>query len=246
MEQIEDAGIKKMVIYKDLGIMDYSDAWDFQKKLLSQVQEIKLFNQQLPYCEQTSNYNFLLFVEHPHVYTLGKSGKEHNLLVNEAFLREKGAQFYKIDRGGDITYHGPGQIVGYPIFDLEAFNLGVKQYVHLIEQAIIQTLEKYNILGNRLKGATGVWLDTDIPGKTRKICAIGVKVSRYVTMHGFAFNVNTDLDYYHYINPCGFVDKGVTSMEKELKSKVDIEEVKNVLHDQLAKVFGFEFSDIPA
>jgi lipoyl(octanoyl) transferase len=246
MKQVEDAGLKNRVIFKDLGRMDYTEAWDIQKKLLGQVQEIKLFNQQLPYCEQTVNYNFLLFVEHPHVYTLGKSGKEQNLLVNEAFLREKGAQFYKIDRGGDITYHGPGQIVGYPILDLEAFNLGVKQYVYLVEQAIIQTLADYNISANRLNGATGVWLDKDIPGKTRKICAIGVKVSRYVTMHGFAFNVNTDLDYYHYINPCGFVDKGVTSMEKELKRKIDLKEVKSVLHDKLAMVFGFDFSELPS
>ena len=165
--------------------------------------------------------------------------------MNQPFLEEKGATFFKIDRGGDITYHGPGQIVGYPILDLEAFGIGVKQYVNQVEQAIVQTLDGYGINADRLEGATGVWLDADIPGKARKICAIGIKVSRYVTMHGFAFNVNTNLDYYDYINPCGFQDKGVTSMEKELGKKLDFREVQKKLKNHLARIFGFEFVKIP-
>ena len=245
MEEVKETGILKKVIFQDLGAMDYAEAWDLQKKLLDQIQEIKAFNQNLPVCEQTVNYNFLLFLVYPHVYTLGKSGKQQNLLVDENFLRQKGAQFFKIDRGGDITYHGPGQIVGYPIFDLEAFSLGVKQYVHLMEEAIIQTLHEYGIESGRLDGATGVWLDVNLPGRTRKVCAIGVKVSRSVTMHGFAFNVNTDLNYYHFINPCGFVDKGVTSMEKELGKKLDFEEVKKVLSTKMQQLFKFEFADLP-
>jgi len=236
--------MENKVIYNDLGLMAYAEAWDLQKKLLGQVQEIGQYNRELPVCEQNVNYNYLLFCEHPHVYTLGKSGKENNLLVNEDFLKQKGAEFFKIDRGGDITYHGPGQIVGYPIFNLENFGMGVKQYVHKIEESVIQTLSAYNIESERLEGATGVWLDTDTPGKTRKICAIGVRVSRLVTMHGFAFNVNTDLDYYNFINPCGFVDKGVTSMEKELGGIVDFKEVENRLKSILAEVFGFEFDEI--
>ncbi len=245
MKEVKSTGVLQKVIFEDLGSMDYADAWDFQKKLLGQVQEIKLFNRNLPICEQTVNYHYLLFVEHPHVYTLGKSGKDQNLLVDEKFLAQKGAQFFRIDRGGDITYHGPGQIVGYPIFDLEAFELGVKQYVHQMEEAIIRTLDVFGIPSGRLDGATGVWLDAGVPGKARKICAIGVKVSRYVTMHGFAFNVNTDLDYYSFINPCGFVDKGVTSMKKELNRIVDIEEVKEVLVRQFREVFKFELTDLP-
>jgi lipoyl(octanoyl) transferase len=203
--------------------------------------QIKQVNRELPACEQSTNYNYLLFCEHPHVYTIGKSGSEGNLLVNEAFLKQKGAALFKIDRGGDITYHGPGQIVGYPILDLEAFRSGVKQYIFNMEEAIIRTLAEYNISAQRLDGATGVWLDTAISGKTRKICAIGVKVSRAVTMHGFAFNVNTDLQYYDFINPCGFTDKGVTSMEKELGEKVNFEEVKEKLKENLSAVFGFDF-----
>lgn len=232
------------MIYKDLGVIDYETAWDDQKKLLGQVQEIKRFNEELPACEQTVNYNFLLFCEHPHVYTLGKSGSESNLLVNEQILKQKGASFFRIDRGGDITYHGPGQVVGYPIFDLEAFGMGVKEYVNLIEEAVIHTLRHYGIDSARMKGATGVWLDGDVPGKARKICAIGVKVSRYVTMHGFAFNVNTDLEYYNLINPCGFTDKGVTSMQKELGRPADFNEVKEVLAKELAKKFRFSFETL--
>lgn len=232
------------VIYRDLGLIDYAEAWDYQKSVSGQVIELKLFNRELPVCEQQVNYNYLLFCEHPHVYTLGKSGSENNLLINKDLLSEKGATFFKIDRGGDITYHGPGQIVGYPIIDLEAYSMSVKQYVHNIEETVIQTLEKYSISAGRLKGATGAWIDPEDPIKARKICAIGVKVSRYVTMHGFAFNINTDLNYYNYINPCGFVDKGVTSLQKELGRKIDMNEVKASLLKSFEDVFGFSFTDI--
>jgi lipoyl(octanoyl) transferase len=234
--------VKRRVIFKDLGLIRYADAWNLQKKLLVEVQEIRTANEDLSYCETAPQYNYLLFCEHPHVYTLGKSGKENNLLVNEEFLKQKGAEFFKTDRGGDITYHGPGQIVGYPIFDLNAFGIGVKQYVHNIEEAIILTLKKYAINGDRLPGATGVWLDVDKPGKTRKICAIGVKVSRSITMHGFAFNVNTNLDYYNFINPCGFADKGVTSIQRESKKEANMEEVKKDVLQSFAQVFKVGFN----
>jgi lipoyl(octanoyl) transferase len=181
--------------------------------------------------------NFLLFCEHPHVYTIGKSGNNENLLINEQQLKDKGASVYKTNRGGDITYHGPGQIVGYPILDLEDFSLGIRSYIEKLEQAIIDSLADYGIKSERLDGATGVWIDTDKPGKTRKICAMGVRASRHVTMHGFAFNVNTDLDYFGYINPCGFTDKGVTSLQKELGQEIDIEEVKNNIRSHIAKNF---------
>jgi lipoyl(octanoyl) transferase len=236
--------MENKVIYNDMGTVAYADAWDHQKRLLAQVQEIKRFNHDLPACEQTVNYNYLLFCEHPHVYTLGKSGTERNLLVDEQLLKQKGASFFRIDRGGDITYHGPGQIVGYPIFDLEAFSMGVRQYVTGLEQAVINTLDSYGIRAGRLDGATGVWLDADMPSKTRKICAIGVKVSRQVTMHGLAFNVNTDLHYYDLINPCGFTDKGVTSMHRELGGPVDMALVKERLKAEFERVFRFRYEAI--
>jgi lipoyl(octanoyl) transferase len=232
------------IIYKDLGLIRFQEAWDYQTSLFEQVIDLKRMNHDLPLCEQTANFNYLLFCEHPHVYTLGKSGSESNLLINQEVLKQKGAEFFKIDRGGDITYHGPGQIVGYPIFDLEAMSIGLKEYIHKMEEVIIQVLEKYNIIATRLEGATGVWLDVEIPQKARKICAIGVKSSRYVTMHGFAFNVNTDLEFYHYINPCGFVDKGVTSMQKELGREIDMEDVKALLKDAFAETFSFEFENL--
>jgi lipoyl(octanoyl) transferase len=232
--------MEKKVIFKDLGEMDYSSAWDYQRNLHSQILELNKINENLPLCEQTANYNYLLFCEHRHVYTIGKSGSESNLLINENMLKEKGVQLFKIDRGGDITYHGPGQIVGYPIIDLSVHGLGIKQYIHALEESVINLLSEYRIVADRLEGATGVWLDTKNPLRTRKICAIGVKVSRAVTMHGFAFNVNTNLDYYNYINPCGFVDKGVTSMEKELGGKLIMQEVKDKLLANITSVFNFD------
>ncbi|HOW10634.1 MAG TPA: lipoyl(octanoyl) transferase LipB [Bacteroidales bacterium] len=191
--------------------------------------------------DETGCAGTLIFVEHPHVYTLGKSGSENNLLIDHIQLQAKGASFVKTDRGGDITYHGPGQIVGYPIFDLEKIGIGLKEYIFCLEEAIIDTLREFGITGSRLDGATGVWLDPDTKGKARKICAIGVKASRYVTMHGFAFNVNTDLNYFNYINPCGFTDKGVTSLERELGNRQDFENVKLLVRENLGKIFGLNW-----
>ncbi len=234
--------MKKLSIFKDLGIIDYQEAWDYQEKLFNELIALKSNNKDLPMCEKVEVVSHLLFCEHPHVYTLGKSGSEDNLLVNYIQLQAKDASFYKINRGGDITYHGPGQIVGYPIIDLEEFGMGVKEYIYNIEEAIILTLKELGIESGRLEGAIGVWLDADKPGKARKICAIGVRTSRYVTMHGFAFNINTNLDYFNYINPCGFTDKGVTSLEKELGEKQDFEDLKARVKKNLTKVFGFNFS----
>jgi lipoyl(octanoyl) transferase len=218
------------VKYKDLGIIDYKEAWDYQEKLFNEIVESK---KQSNNNDNTSGENYLLFCEHPHVYTLGKSGEQNNLLINDEFLRKINATYYKINRGGDITYHGPGQIVGYPIIDLESFNLTVKKYIYYLEEAIINLLKEYNIEGNRYEGGTGVWLDIDKPAGARKICAIGVRASKFVTMHGFAFNVNTDLNYFNHINPCGFTDKGVTSMQKELGKELNMEEVKHKLKSHI-------------
>jgi lipoyl(octanoyl) transferase len=223
----------KQLLFTDLGTMDYQQAWDYQETLFQELIKNK---------DNRSDAGHLLFVEHPHVYTLGKSGSETNLLVNEDFLRSKGASFYRINRGGDITYHGPGQIVGYPIINLDRFEIGVREYIFRLEEAVIHTLAQFNITASRLEGAIGVWLDPEIKGKSRKICAIGVRASRGVTMHGFAFNVNTDLRFFDYINPCGFTDRGVTSMEKELGSAQDIGKVKTVLKSAFTAVFDCEIN----
>jgi len=214
------------IIYQDLAIIPYRRAWDYQEKLFAGLMEKKLAGEK-------SFPGYLLFCEHLPVFTLGKSGSKENLLINEEMLAKRGIEFYRINRGGDITFHGPGQIVGYPILDLEQFNLGIKSYIWKLEEAVIRLLREYGISGERLTGATGVWLDTEKPSAARKICAIGVKAGRYITMHGFAFNVNTDLSYYQLINPCGFVDKGVTSMEKELGRKQDMEQIKGLLKNCL-------------
>lgn len=232
-----------MVIFRDLGLIDYPKAWEYQNTLLEEGLETKQTNQALQFPHQIPLKNYLLFCEHPHVYTLGKSGRDQNLLVNEAFLKQMGAAFFRTDRGGDITYHGPGQIVGYPVIDLEAFGLGVKQYVYKLEEVIIMTLREYGIQGDRLPGASGVWLEVNNSHKTRKICAMGVKVSRSITMHGFAFNINTSLDYYGYINPCGFTDKGVTSLQKETGQLVDISDVKKQLTLSFKRVFDCEIEE---
>lgn len=231
--------MRNEVIFQDLGKIDFKEAWEYQEKLFDRIVLVKGQNRDLPPGEQIKIKNHLLFCEHPHVYTLGKSGSENNLLIDQLQLKAKDASFYKINRGGDITYHGPGQIVGYPIFDLELFGVQVKQYINKLEESIIKTLSIYNLKGERLKNGTGVWLDPEIPGKARKICAIGVRASRYVTMHGFAFNVNTDLEYFNYINPCGFVDKGITSLEKEVDAKIDIDKVKLVVMEKMSEVFEF-------
>ena len=222
--------MNRIIEYQDWGLVEYNEAWAKQESLFSASIEKKM--QGLP----TDNY--LVFCEHPHVYTLGKSGDEQNMLLNMIQLHAKNATFVHSNRGGDITYHGPGQVVGYPIFDLANFELGLKQYIFRIEEAIIRTLSLYQIPTTRLEGSTGVWLDVGTP-LCRKICAIGVRSSRYVTMHGFALNVNTQLEYFSYINPCGFIDKGVTSMEKELGGKVDMDELKarlrNCIEEQFSK-----------
>lgn len=222
--------MNRAIQYIDWGLVEYNDAWQKQEILFDDSIERKLQNQ------PTNNY--LVFCEHLHVYTLGKSGDEHNMLLNYIQLQAQNASFVHTNRGGDITYHGPGQIVGYPIFDLANFDLGLKQYIYNIEEAIIKTLSLYNIVSSRLDGATGVWLDVGL-STCRKICAIGVRSSRYVTMHGFALNANTDLNYFNHINPCGFIDKGVTSMERELGAKVDFEELKLRLRDVIMEQFSF-------
>ena len=226
------------VLYQDIGLRDYKEAWEMQEKIFSRLIDNKL--NEPPGISPVGNpaCGTLLFVEHPHVYTLGQNGSEDNLLIDHIQLQTRDAKFYRTNRGGDITYHGPGQIVGYPIFDLEKINISLKEYIHRLEEAIIITVTHFGIPASRLDGATGVWLDTDKKGKARKICAIGVRASRYVTMHGFAFNVNTDLTYFDYINPCGFTDKGVTSLERELGEKQDFEVVKLLVRNNLQKVFG--------
>lgn len=223
--------------FRDLGVIDYKEAWDLQEQLFEKVVAAKLYNREHPEAKRPV-VNHLLFCEHPHVFTLGKSGAPSNLLITDELLKKIDAKFYKINRGGDITYHGPGQIVGYPIFDLEALGIGIKEYIHLLEEALISALADLGITASRLEGATGVWLDVDQPQKARKICAIGVRASRFVSMHGFAFNVNTNLDYFRHINPCGFIDKGVTSLEKELGAPQSMEAVKSILFKKLSAAFG--------
>jgi lipoyl(octanoyl) transferase len=224
---------KPIIHYQDLGLADYRQAWDYQEKLFNTITEQKVKNRAMAASSQQAPSNYLLFCEHPHVFTMGKSGDPQNLLLDEKQLRLKGAAFYHINRGGDITYHGPGQIVGYPILDLAQFNLGIRNYIDLLEESVIRTLLEFDIHASRLATASGVWLDPDQPARTRKICAIGVRASRGVTMHGFAFNVNTDLSFYQMINPCGFTDKGVTSMQAELGESIDIATVKEKLKARL-------------
>ncbi len=224
----------------DWGLVDYQEAWDRQESIFAKTLAIKHDNRVNQTTTETPNY--LIFTEHPHVYTLGKSGHMEYLLLDEAGLKEKNATFYKINRGGDITYHGPGQIVGYPILDLDNFFTDIHLYLRTLEEAIILTLADYGIEAGRYSGFTGVWLDADNE-KARKICAMGVRASRWVTMHGFAFNVNADLNYFGNIVPCGIDDKDVTSMERELGHPVDITEVKNKLKAHLASLFAMEIKD---
>lgn len=226
------------VIFQDLGNIGYGKAWDYQTQLFDAIVQQKVANRSLPAEEQVHTQSYLLFCEHPHVYTLGKSGAMDNVLLSEQDLAEKGIEFYKTNRGGDITYHGPGQIVGYPILDLDNFFTDIHQYMRFLEEAIIRTLAEYGILAGRYPGYTGVWLDAEDDSKARKICAMGVKCSRWVTMHGWAFNVNADLDYFNYIIPCGIKDKDVTSIQRELGRKLDMEEVKTKLKGHFADVFS--------
>jgi lipoyl(octanoyl) transferase len=233
--------LRYSVIYKDIGLKDYKETWDFQADIFKELVDRKKQRTDEDDSIRTIVPGTLIFVEHPHVYTLGKSGSENNLLLDSIQLRSKDASFYRIDRGGDITYHGPGQIVGYPIFDLEIIQTGLREYINGLEEAIIRTVGESGIIASRLEGGTGVWLDPEIKDRARKICAIGVKVSRYITMHGFAFNVNTDLSYFNNINPCGFTDKGVTSLEKELGKKQNLESVKSAVKRNLQEIFNLEW-----
>lgn len=227
--------MKPNVYLEDLGVVDYKKAWDYQEKLFKKNIDLKILQRDNKTAEETTNY--FLLCEHPHVYTLGKSGKQQHLLLSEERLKEVNATYYKINRGGDITYHGPGQLVVYPILDLESyFFTDIHKYMRTLEEAVIKTLADYGVSGGRVDGLTGVWLDGDKP-TARKICAMGVKSSRWVTMHGIGFNVNTDLNYFNYIIPCGIEDKSVTSLEKELGHKVDMKEIKSILVQHLAKLF---------
>ena len=225
--------------FKDIGLIEYKKAWEFQEVFFNKTLEIKSKNRNEGTNLKTENY--LIFCEHPHVYTLGNSGNQNNLLVNEEYLKSRGASFYKTNRGGDITYHGPGQIVGYPVFDLDNFFNDISRYLRLLEESVILTLAEYGIKGERSKGETGVWID--VGGQNaRKICALGVKTSRWVSMHGFAFNVNTDLSFFENIIPCGINDKQVTSLQKELGEEINIENTKGKLKKNIEHVFDLKLT----
>lgn len=233
-----NAVLNRRTKFIDLGLMDYKQAWDYQTNLFKSILDVKANNRTANAQQETNNY--LLFCEHPHVYTLGNSGDENNLLVKKEDLHTVDASYYQINRGGDITYHGPGQIVVYPILDLENFFTDIHKYMRYLEESVIQTLSEFGISAGRIKGLTGVWIDPDNAARARKICALGVKTSRWVTMHGLAFNVNSSLDYFSNIVPCGITDKAVTSMEKELKHPQDFNLVKSILKEKLASVFEME------
>jgi lipoyl(octanoyl) transferase len=241
MQDLISSETKKIrVEFQDWGMIDYQEAWDKQEALFTEIVNIKSAN-------RTNNTeiitkNYLIFCEHPAVYTLGKSGKIEHLLLDEKGLLDNHARFYKINRGGDITYHGPGQLVGYPILNLDYFFTDIHKYLRLLEEAVILTLADYKITAGRSEGQTGVWLESDNPFKARKICAMGVRCSRWVTMHGFAFNINTNLAHFKNIIPCGIDDKAVTSMEAELGEKVDIETVKLKLIAHLAALFNMKIN----
>ena len=218
------------IITEDLGMISYANAWEYQQKLFNEALVKKAAGEEVQ--------NQLLFCEHPHVITLGKSGHENNLLLTKEKLKERGVEYFHIDRGGDITYHGPGQLVVYPIFDLDSFDIGLKKYIHRLEEVIIQLLAEYGIKSERMEKGTGVCLDLDGP-HARKICAIGVRSSRFVTMHGLALNVNTDLSYFSLMNPCGFIEKGVTSIEKELNNgSIEMNTIKNRVNELFIELFN--------
>ena len=234
-----DAPKNTEVIFYDAGRMDYRQAWDLQEKMLQKTVSVKMQNRENEGREQATE-NYLFFVEHPPVYTLGKSGKKENVLLDDDALKEKDIQFFNTNRGGDITFHGPGQVVGYPILDLEKFYTDIGKYLRNLEEVIILTMAEYDIKGERSAGETGVWIEPGVPGRERKICAIGVRCSRWITMHGFAFNVNTDLSYFNHIIPCGIMNKQVTSLEKELGCKQNIQEVKEKVKLNFERVFEVE------
>ena len=228
----------KEILYKDLGLMGYSECWDYQRLLFERMLAAKAGDVEAR-AQIEREAGWLLLVEHNPVYTLGKSGKDENMLVSESYLRSIGAEFFHIDRGGDVTFHGPGQVVGYPILDLERIGIGLRDYIDALEGAVIDLCREWGIEAGRVAGASGVWIEGDSP-HARKICAIGVRSSRYVTMHGFALNVNTDLRYFSHINPCGFVDRGVTSLRKELGHEVDMELVKSQIVKHLSEKLKIE------
>jgi lipoyl(octanoyl) transferase len=229
--------VNKKTKFIDLGLIDYQQAWDYQTGLFTKILSVKTENRSLPEANQRPTDNFLLFCEHPHVFTLGKSGDENNLLVKKEELPSIQATFYRINRGGDITYHGPGQIVVYPVIDMENFFTDIHKYMRLLEESVIQTLHECQTESGRIQGLTGVWLDAGNETRARKICSLGVKTSRWVTLHGLAFNVNTDLHYFDYIIPCGINDKAVTSLEKETGVTQDLERIKKVLKEKIADLF---------
>lgn len=229
-----------LVQIQDLGLIDYKEAWDMQESLLKKSVELKIANRTNNLLRLPTNH--LLFCEHPHVYTLGKSGKQEHLLLDDNQLSEVAATYYKINRGGDITYHGPGQLVMYPIIDLEQFFTDIHKYLRFLEEAVILTLKEYGLNADRYEGLTGVWMEPNSPN-ARKICAMGVKCSRWITMHGIGFNINSDLNYFQHIVPCGIDDKAVTSLEKELGRKISMMEVKQKLTKHMANIFGFEFEN---
>ncbi len=234
--------MSKLVKFEDLGLIDYKQCWEYQEKIFAEIIDLKVKNRNLSCEQQKAPLHHLIFCEHPHVYTLGKSGSRDHVLISDEEMQKVGATFYKINRGGDITYHGPGQIVGYPILDLDYFFTDIHKYLRFLEEAIILTLAKYGIESERYPGYTGVWIDATKPKKARKICAMGVRCSRWVTMHGFAFNVNTDLSYFNNIVPCGIKDKDVTSLERELGRKINMEEVKIILKEEIRKLFEMQFT----
>ncbi len=231
--------INKKVEYRDLGQIQYQEAWDLQVSLFEEIKEIKLRNRETPENDQKITPNYLLLCEHNPVYTIGKSGFQENLLLNNDQLKKQGIEFYRINRGGDITFHGPGQITGYPIFDLANFKTDIIVYLRTLEEAIMMVLEEFGISGGRVEGLTGVWVDWDKPESARKICAMGIHMSRWATMHGFGLNVSTDLSYFGHIIPCGIADKTVTSIEKEV-GPVKMEDVKKLCVEKISRAFGAE------
>jgi lipoyl(octanoyl) transferase len=232
--------MNKSITFQNLGLIDYQTAWDYQEKLHAEIVNVKLGNKQLSPDNQINTPNYLLFCEHPHVYTLGKSGKPEHLLLDEKGLEKYDAKYYKINRGGDITYHGKGQLVGYPIFDLENFFTDIHRYMRFLEEAVIRTCADLGVAAGRIDGLTGVWIDYIDQKNPRKICAMGVKASRWVTMHGFALNVNTDLSYFNHIVPCGIDDKAVTSLQKELGETLDFQEVSDIMLKHLKDIFEID------
>lgn len=240
----ELTGVMKRVEFQNLGRIRYKDAWDYQQKLFDLVVNEKIDmkgKEGLEGFSEMSLKQYLLFCEHEHVFTIGKSGNRQNLLIARHLCESRNIDLHEIDRGGDITYHGPGQLVVYPIIDLEEYGIGIKKYISMLEDVVIKTLKHFGLEGDKDEKAMGVWIDSKDPVKARKICAIGVRVSRFVTMHGLALNVNTDLSYFDYINPCGFTDRGVTSIEKEINRKIDMNDVSERMKEAFAEVFGMTY-----